>query len=179
MGVCEMKDPLSQLLRDADASAPPLSRGAASRIADAVRRRRRREQIRTRVVSMACVVIGVVAVGFTLRPSEPTLPVVQRPIAPPPNPVSLAQLDVDARLAEMTAQHLLAAEARRRAPLPTRIDVQEQSDRTALVLIYEGDGYARGKRAGDAVAAYQRAIELFPKSRWADVARQRLKEFAT
>ena len=178
-----MNDRLSQLLREADASAPAgLRRDTPGEIAGAVRRRRRREVVRTRVVTATCVVIGVLALGFSLRRNEPAVEIVQtKPLAPP---VSVAQLDIDARVAELTASRLLASESHRRASAASasaaaRVDVREQSDRTALVLIYEGDTYARGKRSTDAIAAYQRAIELFPQSRWADVARQRLKEFAT
>src|SRR4051812_15775092 len=144
-----MKDSLQQLLRDADDSAPPAeSRLAASGIADGVRRRRRREQIRTRVVATACVVIGLMALGFTLRPSRPTVQVVKRAPAPQQPAVNVAQLDMEAQLAELTVQHLLAAETDRKSPrlsAPARIDVQEQSDRAALVLIYEADNYVRGK----------------------------------
>jgi hypothetical protein len=176
-----MSDRLSQLLRDADASAPAaVRRDTPGDIAHAVRRRRRREIIRTRAITAACVVIGVLALGFSLRRDRPAAEIVQKK-QPETPAVTLARLDldVDARVAELTAQRLLSAEAQRRAPAARRVDVQEQSDRAALVLVYEGDGYARGKRATDAIAAYQRAIELFPQSRWADVARQRLKEFAT
>src|SRR5262249_38876941 len=104
---------------------------------------------------------------------------VKRTEAAPERNATLAQLDLDARLAEMTAQRLVASENKRRTPPAVYIDVQEQRDRAALGVIYEGAGYARGKRATEAVASYQRAIELFPQSRWADVARQRLKELNT
>ncbi len=178
-----MSDRLSQLLREADVSAPVGSRhGSPIAIAEAVRRRRRREIIRTRVITTACVIFGVAALGFTLRKSEPTPEIAQsKPTAPATPKVSVAQLEIDARVAELTAERLLASESARRAATRSdvRVNLQEQSDRAALVLIYEGDHYARGKRSDDAIAAYQRAIELFPQSRWADVARQRLKDFST
>ena len=68
---------------------------------------------------------------------------------------------LDARIHELTAEHLLAAESHRRSRPTAVVNVQEQRDRAALVLIYEGDGYARGKRSSDAIASYQRAIALF------------------
>jgi hypothetical protein len=174
-----MKDPLIQLLREADESASVPPARSAGAIADAVRRRRRHEQLRGRAVAGGCVIVAVIALGFSLRPREPEVVVAKRPASTSEAKVSLAQLDLDARLAEMTARRLVAAETRRRAPLAGPIDIQQQRDRAALVLVYEGDGYARGKRATDAIASYQRAIELFPQSRWADVARQRLKELNT
>src|SRR5262245_41138272 len=150
-----MKDSLSQLLHDADASAPRSTR--ASGLADAVRRRHGRERVRNRVVAATCVVIGILALGFTLRTRDPVDNLARHPTPPPANPVNLAQLDVDERVSELTAQRLLSAERRQRtSPAAVTVNVQEQRDRAALVLIYEGDGYARGKRSNDAIAAYQR-----------------------
>jgi hypothetical protein len=187
-----MKDPLSQLLRDADVNAAPAARRATSRgIADSVRRRRRRQQIRTQIVTAACVVIAVMALGFSLRSHDREIEIAKVPTPPPAvetqaSRAAIAQWDIDAQVADLTARRLEASESKRRsspasaAASPAgRIDIQEARDRAALVLIYEGDGYASRRHGNDAVASWQRAIALFPQSHWADVARQRLKDYST
>ena len=85
---------------------------------------------------------------------------------------------MDADLHEQTAARLLRSRPARRAKSPTHAastDVQSQRDRAALILVYEADRSARENRPADAVASYRRAIELFPQTHWAEVARQRLR----
>jgi hypothetical protein len=48
-----------------------------------------------------------------------------------------------------------------------------------LLIVYEADQNAQSNRTTLAAAGYRRAIELFPQTHWADVARQRLKELQT
>jgi hypothetical protein len=172
-----MKDPLFHLLRDADASAPVPRMPAG--FADAVRQRRAHQQHRTRMLASGGVV-AMLALGFLFQSKRGPMQVSPPPQTPPPM-VAISEIDLDAKMHELTAQRLLAAESSRRPrPVVAAIDIiQEQRDRAALVLVYEGDGYARGKRAADAVASYRRAIDLFPGSAWADVARQRIKELNT
>ena len=43
-------------------------------------------------------------------------------------------------------------------------------------MVYDADRQVKENHSTDAIALYRRAIELFPQSHWADVARQRLKE---
>jgi outer membrane protein assembly factor BamD (BamD/ComL family) len=50
-------------------------------------------------------------------------------------------------------------------------------DKTAFILVYQADKlYKELNRTESAVRAYKEVIQLFPKNRWADVARERLLE---
>jgi hypothetical protein len=56
-------------------------------------------------------------------------------------------------------------------------EIQKQVDKTAFILVYQADHmYRELNQADSAVENYLRVIELFPKNRWAKVARQRLSE---
>ncbi len=160
-----MNDLLAQLLRDADAASviPELRND----LAGAVRRRRAR-QVRVRIVAASTLALLIIAAMW--------IPTRQRSgriaIAPLP---SLAGLDIDAQVHELTAQKLATVH-----PASSRFSdstsALEQRDRAALILVYEADRYLRDARPTDAIASYQRAIDLFPTSHWADVARKRLKQ---
>jgi hypothetical protein len=56
-------------------------------------------------------------------------------------------------------------------------EIQKQVDKTAFILVYQANRmYRELDQKDSAVQAYNRVIELFPQSRWAEVARQRLSE---
>jgi tetratricopeptide (TPR) repeat protein len=56
-------------------------------------------------------------------------------------------------------------------------EIQKQVDKTAFILVYQADRmYRELNQTDSAVENYLRVIELFPKNRWARVARQRLSE---
>jgi len=56
-------------------------------------------------------------------------------------------------------------------------EIQKQVDKTAFILVYQADRmYRELNRKDSAVEAYNRVIELFPQTQWAEVARQRLLE---
>jgi hypothetical protein len=56
-------------------------------------------------------------------------------------------------------------------------ETQKQVDKTAFILVYQANRmYSELDQKDSAVRAYNRVIELFPQSRWAEVARQRLSE---
>lgn len=55
-------------------------------------------------------------------------------------------------------------------------DYQFQRDRAALILVYEANRHVQENRPAAALASYRRAIELFPQTHWAGVARQRVKQ---
>jgi tetratricopeptide (TPR) repeat protein len=61
-------------------------------------------------------------------------------------------------------------------PDPVR-EMDAQVDKTASLLIYQADRlYKELNQTESAVAQYKEVIQLFPKNRWADVARERLAE---
>lgn len=56
-------------------------------------------------------------------------------------------------------------------------EIQKQVDKTAFILIYQANRmYRELDQKASAIQAYNRVIELFPQSRWAEEARQRLSE---
>lgn len=56
-------------------------------------------------------------------------------------------------------------------------EIQKQVDKTAFILVYQANRMYRELNQKDsAIQAYNRVIELFPQSRWAEEARQRLSE---
>jgi uncharacterized protein YoxC len=56
-------------------------------------------------------------------------------------------------------------------------EIQKQVDKTAFILVYQANRmYSELDQKDSAIRAYNRVIELFPQSRWAEVARQRLSE---
>jgi len=56
-------------------------------------------------------------------------------------------------------------------------EIQKQVDKTAFILIYQANRmYRELDQKDSAIQAYNRVIELFPQSRWAEEARQRLSE---
>jgi Tfp pilus assembly protein PilN len=55
-------------------------------------------------------------------------------------------------------------------------EIQKQVDKTAFILVYQANRYRELDQKASAIRAYNRVIELFPQSRWAEVARQRLSE---
>lgn len=58
-----------------------------------------------------------------------------------------------------------------------REQIQKEVDRTAFILVYQADRLHRELSQTDAaVETYNRVIELFPETQWAQVARQRLSD---
>jgi hypothetical protein len=104
---------------------------------------------------------------------------------PAPSRQGLAMLAVKESIHERTAALLLMSEsARKRAVATPRssspaADMHFQRDRAALILVYEADRLAREDQRTTAIATYRRAIELFPQTHWADVARRRLQDMQT
>ena len=183
-------DPLRQLLKDADVTAVGSTDPRA--LAASVRERHRGQQRTIRTAGTAAVVLIALA-GVTASLVRHPAKQQQIAIAPSPVPPSsssvapqhLAALDLDARLHELTAQKLTEMHGRPTSKpvagsgLPSAAEIQLQRDRAALLIVYEADQNAQSNRTTLAAAGYRRAIELFPQTHWADVARQRLKELQT
>jgi len=56
-------------------------------------------------------------------------------------------------------------------------EIRKQVDKTAFILVYQANRmYRELDQKDSAIKAYNRVIELFPQSRWAEEARQRLSE---
>ena len=186
-------DELKQLLRTADAHGPAAPLHADDLSARVQRRLARRRQRQATAVTLGVFILVGVGVFTVLRDDPPTQ---RNVIALPATTVTAParrhnarprrrgrRLRLTATLHELTAQRLLAASARAFAAagdvLRRSSDPQLLRDRAALVLVYDADRDVRENRPADARARYRRAIELFPHTHWAQVARQRLKEIQT
>ena len=56
-------------------------------------------------------------------------------------------------------------------------EIRKQVDKTAFILVYQANRmYRELDQKDSAIQAYNSVIELFPQSRWAEEARQRLSE---
>jgi hypothetical protein len=185
-------DRLAELLRQTDALMPPpiCSGDVAERIHAAVRRQ---QAIRRTAGAMAT---GLVLMAGTYllatrsdRQADPALVTESTPDAQ----AELAELR--AELAALRADIDVAAEqvrALRKAHAPqlagsgTRSDrfeptpaerLDAELDKTAFIMIHRGDlMYRTYGLVEPAIESYRRAIKLFPDSRWAGVARDRLNE---
>ena len=190
------RDDLKQLLRNADATAPapPLAPDLSGLVRRRLARRRQRHAIAAALGVFILVGLGVLII-LRSNPPSPRHVTIQSPTTTTTTAATVAarlsataaaaDFAVTATLHELTVQKLLAADAvpvhrdagARAAPSPS--DAQLLRDRAALVLVYDADRDVRENRPAAARVRYRRAIELFPQTHWAQVARQRLKEIQT
>jgi hypothetical protein len=137
---------------------------------------------------------GVIA---SRRPAEPNGP---QPVDPSitKRPLSeqeilrlraeIAALDAEANRAQQFVELYRAEEVRREllasaepAPveplLPPAVVAQLEIDRAAAITVISADTRAKEfSRADEAAESYRSVLELFPDSRWASVARERLAQ---
>ena len=178
-----MRDPLEQLLRDADATEAPQTQHAdlAERVRGVAARRARRTRLAAGGVAAGCAAALVVWV-MRSPVDQPTTPkqVVQ---STQPAPDARAELLAIAREADRRAalaEAMWAAERRATRPLRRGTiapDVASQVERAAFTMVYQA---ARMPVAGgpDSPAAdvYRQVTHAFPDTPSAQVARQRLSE---
>jgi hypothetical protein len=167
-------DSLRELLHNADSTAPPLV--VQDDLASAVRMRCARQRRVARRAVVTCGIVLVCASALWMRkPGQLTKQIAR---------VDPVDCFIETDLHEQTAARMLQIVAEHRQgderDLEAGIeDVQLQRDRAALVIVYQANRYASENRTDVAIAAYKRAIELFPQTHWAEVARQRLRELRT
>lgn len=153
--------------------------------ASAVRRRarvRRAVSVTFRTAA-ALLILGFVIWGLSDRSAKQTAK--QAQIAALQAQVKLLQARTDATL-KLVREVLKSEREESRldelqaelANIPDPLEeIQKQVDKTAFTLVYHADQmYRQLNQKGSAVEAYNRVIKLFPKNRWAEVARQRLSE---
>jgi hypothetical protein len=189
-------DPLGKLLSRADAIAGTAGRPSAD-LARRVRAEARRRNVRNRVAigSVSALALLLAVLVPSLRPSRtewvnntptPSTEIVK---TSPPRPdtadlaAEIATIRADAAGREAVVTAMLGGEARGRRAIaaPTRIDpldrILAEQDRGALAIVRQADRqYRELDRKASAAAAYGRVVELFPKTHWAAVARQRLSD---
>ncbi len=182
------EEQMRALLQKVDeAAGPPVYRRPT---AGGIRRHlRRRWRVRAGVPALAAAVVLVgTAIGvLCLRVEEP------RP-EPQPEPQRIASLETQVKqlqtqtdatlrlvremLERDRQERRLAALKAELASIPDPVrEMDAQVDKTAFLLIYQADRlYKELNQTESAVARYKEIIQLFPKNRWADVARERLAE---
>ncbi len=176
------EDKIKNLLQEADRTAGgPAS--VSANLAAAVRRRAGRRQtinLAARIAAAAIVVIALGIWGFTAKKTRYR----QRIIALEAE-IKQLKLQTDATL--MLIREVLDEERKQRrlnelkAQLARYSDplqeIQKQADKTAFFLVYQANRmYRELDQKEAAIQEYNRVIELFPQSQWAEVARQRLSE---
>jgi hypothetical protein len=154
---------LRQLLVDADAaagSAPSISHDLAGRVQKRLRRRRY-----SQVAGASVLLCAVLAVAMMMRTNPRPANVAQS--SPAKMELALIRLEADSQAA--TVSRMIAYQksldravaARKFERGEPRERLQEQREKAARLLTQDGE--------------YRRVIQLFPETRWATVARQRLQ----
>ena len=167
---------------DAAADAPAFGPVSTGRIRQRIHRR---WFMRSAALMTVAAVTTVAATLWTICTR------VEKPRAEPPAIASLesqieqlqAQTDATLRLVQEVLEkdrqqrHLASLEAELASIPDPKFEIERQVDKTAFILIYQADKlYKELSQTESAVAAYREVIQLFPKNRWADVARERLSQ---
>jgi TolA-binding protein len=180
-----IEDKMKNLLQEADRMAS-LPSPVSAELSAAVRRRAHRRRFLNLAAPLAAAAVVLIVAGIwslTIRTTE-TTPEGER-IALLESQLKQLQVRTDAVsnliqevLVEEQKQHSLNELEAQLASIPDPLkEIQKQVDKTAFILVYHADRmYRELNRTDSAVETYNRVIELFPKNRWAQVARQRLSE---
>jgi hypothetical protein len=176
------EDKIKNLLYEADQNAGgpvPVS----TNLAVAVRRLANRRQIvnlTARIAAAAIVVIALGIWGFTAKKTRDRQRIValEMQIKQLKNQtdatLNLVREVLDEERKQRRLNELQAQLASYTDPLE---EIRKQVDKTAFILVYQANRmYRELDQKESAIQAYNRVIELFPQSRWAEVARQRLSE---
>ncbi len=180
------EDKIKNLLQEADRMAG-LPSPVSANLSAIVRRRAHRRHLRISLTApLAAAAVILIAAGIwnlTIRTTEKTKD--QEKIFSIEKQLEQLQAKTDNAL--NLIQEVLVAEQKQHsldeleaqlASIPDPLEeIQKQVDKTAFILVYHADRlYRELNRTDSAVETYNRVIELFPKNRWAQVARQRLSE---
>lgn len=180
-------DPLQQLLHRAD-DAPP----ARQQPADLCGAVRRIAKVRTRRQRAFSVVAILLVLGLVIRFSIPQshTTVVQLPAQPTDatlheKPVDLATLQAEFARLDTVAEAHLAKAKQLIVSTPTNVaddsiainlSLRQQQDQAALSLVYQAENADAAKSQSAAKTLYLKTIELFPRSHWASIARERVDQ---
>ena len=188
-----ISDPLVELLRRADDRAPPPP--APAGLAEKVRSRARL-QSRRRLAAAGLLVPFVLVAALSWKTRNPfgdPVPVATTiEVAPPVahqvsvEAVEATRLRAEASLRISTVEALRSRVARREKAQRAREllagaeapdSISAEWDKAALTMLDHAERLRRDlKQVDAALAAYRRTVELFPDTRWAAVARQRIEQ---
>ncbi len=189
----QSSDPLESLLQRADAAAgpgPKLGEDLPQRVRQVARRARR---IRLSVGAVAASIVlagGLVWVFSVNGPSGPGPYEQTGSVVGPSDAEQVASLRaeierLDAEVASLSAMvrkmQELEADYQQQHELQrelARLDISRQiardMDEAVFIMIYDADLRLKEGQRDSAVDIYQQIIRLFPKNRWAKVAREKL-----
>jgi len=179
------EDEIKNLLQEADRMVGLPGPISANLSADVRRRAHRRHFIRlaTPLATAAVVLIAAGIWNLAIRTTDTTQE--KKKIDLLETQIKQLQARTDAALnliqdvlEKEQNQHSLDELEAQLASIPDPLEeIQKEVDKTAFILVYQADRlYRELSRTDSAVETYNRVIKLFPKNRWAQVARQRLLE---
>jgi TolA-binding protein len=179
------EDKIKSLLQKADETAARPATVPAN-LAAIVRRRARQRRFISLAAPLAAAAMLLIAFGVWRLMSTPAgdtreqvrLATLQAEVeqlkAQTDSTLKLVREVIESQRRQHRLQELEAKLARIPDPLE---EMQRQADKTAFILIYQANRmYNELDQKDSAIQTYNRVIELFPKSRWAEEARRRLSE---
>ncbi len=173
---------MKNLLYEADQTAGGPAPVSAN-LAAAVRRRANRRHTANLAVRIAAAAVVLAALGiwsFSVKKTRD-----QQRIVALETQIEQLRVQTDATLNlirevldEDRKQRRLNELRAQLASIPDPLEeIQKQVDKTAFILVYQANRmYRELDQKDSAVQAYNRVIELFPQSRWAEEARQTLSD---
>jgi len=190
-------DPLKQLLQQADALAggPPEMPGDLAQRVRTLAARRRRVQVGFSAAAAIVLAVGMTLLWLQASTAPQLANELQVADAEPPQP-DFAEIKAELERLRRQAETRLAVihrtqeileemkrfeELKKQPPLPDAVaNARREVDKAAYVLVSRADRMCRELDLCDSAAVkYRRVVDLFPDSRWATVARQRLSELET
>lgn len=178
------EDKIIDVLQEADQTASTLAPVSAN-LADSVRRRARKRHFRNIAAPVAATAMMLIALSIWQLTTEPGQTQEQERIVALEARLQQLQARTDATLELIQEvlendrrQHRLEELEAKLASIPDPLkEIQEQIDKTAFILCYQAARmYREFNQKDSAVKTYNRVVELFPHSRSAEVAKQRLSE---
>ena len=176
------EDKIKNLLQRADQTAARPVPVSANLAAD-VRRRANRRNVANLTFRIAIAAVVVIALGIWSLTAKKTRD--QRKLVALEIQIKQLQAQTDATLnfirevldEERKQRRLNELQAQLASYSDPLQEIQKQVDKTAFILVYQANRmYRELDQKDSAIQAYNRVIELFPQSRWAEEARQRLSE---
>ena len=179
------KDKIKNLLQKADKTAGTPAHPSAV-LLKAVRRRANQRRFARLAVPAAAAAVVLIAFGIWRLTGTPADQMYEQvKVAALQAEIEQLQAQTDATL--KLVREVLERQRRQRriaeleaklASIPDPLEeMQRQADKTAFTLVYQANRmYDELNQKDSAIQTYNRVIELFPKSKWADVARRRLAE---
>lgn len=174
---------IRQLLQEAEGGARQVHAPAAVDVAASVRRRARYIRIRNVSLKLAAAAVILIAAGVWVLQIQKDLEAER--IASAEKQIAELSIRTDAVVKlldevlenERRQQELAEIEARLVSVGDPMEDVEREVDKAAFVLVYHADlMYKQLEQTDSAVNTYKQVIEYFGDNRWAEVARERLKE---